>query len=123
MRVLANDIHDPHGHNNHLADGFAAQGLFYRIEGQNGSLNLGFASLPRNGDIGALLAVDLDRQSDGVFDQKLGLDLFNFRAKFVKEAKAVISAGGYSDEARDTLIDLLRGTVNECEELVSLLDS
>src|SRR3954468_14229632 len=38
MRVLANDIHDPHGNNNHLADRFAAQRLFYRIEGQNGSL-------------------------------------------------------------------------------------
>jgi hypothetical protein len=39
MRVLANDIRDPHGNNNHLADGFAAERLFYRIEVQNGSLN------------------------------------------------------------------------------------
>src|SRR3984893_9645848 len=38
-RVLANDIHNPHGNNIHLADGFAAERLFYRIEGQNGSLN------------------------------------------------------------------------------------
>src|SRR6266581_7064538 len=35
IRVLANDIHDPHGNNNHLADGLAAQGEFYRIKGQN----------------------------------------------------------------------------------------
>src|ERR1700692_3226614 len=38
IRDLANDIHDPHGHNDYLADGFAAQGLFYRIKRQNGSL-------------------------------------------------------------------------------------
>src|ERR1700694_1125192 len=31
MRVLANDIHDPHGHNNHFSDGLAAEALFYRI--------------------------------------------------------------------------------------------
>ena len=49
MRVLANDIHDPHGNNDHLTDGLAAEGLFYRIEGQNGSLNfriLGVAGPP-----------------------------------------------------------------------------
>src|SRR6476659_11053408 len=39
IRVIANDIHDPHGNNDHLADGFAAERLFYRIEAQNGSLN------------------------------------------------------------------------------------
>ncbi len=54
---------------------------------------------------------------------KLGLDLFNFKAKFVKAAKVVIGAGGYSDEARDTMIDGLRNMVRDCEELVSLLDS
>ncbi len=46
MRVLANDIHDPHGNNDHLADGLAAQGLFYRIERQNGSLNFRILGIP-----------------------------------------------------------------------------
>jgi hypothetical protein len=53
---------------------------------------------------------------------KLGLDLFNFKTKFVKDAKALIRAGDYGDEARDTLIDILRGTIRDCEELVTLLD-
>src|SRR5215203_3178020 len=39
IRVLANDIHDPHGNYDYLADGLAAEGEFYRIERQNGSLN------------------------------------------------------------------------------------
>src|SRR5436309_9509563 len=39
---LADDIHDPLGHHDHLADGFAAQRRFYRIKGQNGSLYLLF---------------------------------------------------------------------------------
>ena len=46
MRVLANDIHDPHGNNNDLADGLAAEGLFYRIERQNGSLNFRILGVP-----------------------------------------------------------------------------
>src|SRR5882724_3157610 len=46
IRVLANDIHDPHGNNDHLADGFAAQGQFYRIEVQNGSLNFRILGTP-----------------------------------------------------------------------------
>src|SRR3954470_16508533 len=39
IRVLANDIHDPHGNNDHFSDGFAGQRQFYRIESQNGTLN------------------------------------------------------------------------------------
>src|SRR3954453_2388378 len=39
MRVLGNDIHDPHGNNNDLAGRFAVENLFYRIKAQNGSLN------------------------------------------------------------------------------------
>src|SRR5690242_20607913 len=38
--TLADDIHDPHGNHDHLADGLAAQRQFYRIKRQNGSLNL-----------------------------------------------------------------------------------
>lgn len=53
---------------------------------------------------------------------KLGLDLFNFKAAFIKEARKVIRAGGYTAEARDTLIDILSGTVRDCEALKELLD-
>src|ERR1700710_460870 len=57
MRVLANDIHDPHGNNNHLADGLAAEHLFYRIEGQNGSLNFRILGVAGHRDLAPLLAV------------------------------------------------------------------
>jgi hypothetical protein len=33
------DIHAPPGNNDHLADGFATERSFYRIEAQNGSLD------------------------------------------------------------------------------------
>ena len=59
---------------NDLFRAFAVQRLYYRIEGQNGSLYLGFPSVPGHSDVGALLAIDLDRQSDRVFDQKLRFD-------------------------------------------------
>src|SRR5207248_7394046 len=39
MRILADNIHDPLGDDDHLADGLAVQGQFYRIERQNGSLD------------------------------------------------------------------------------------
>src|SRR5215207_11118335 len=60
IRVLANDIHDPHGNNDHLADGLAAEGQFYRIERQNGSLNFPIFGDPWHGNITPFLAVDLD---------------------------------------------------------------
>src|SRR5882757_3562030 len=50
IRVLANDIHDPHGNYDHLADGLATQGYFYRIEGQNGSLNFRILGSAGHGD-------------------------------------------------------------------------
>src|SRR5258707_856616 len=34
IRVLANDIHNPHRNHDYLADELAAEGQFYRIEGQ-----------------------------------------------------------------------------------------
>src|SRR5437764_567281 len=59
MRVLTNDIHDPHGNDNHFADGFATERLFYRIEAQNGSLN--FRILNAAGRAaGAFLAMSAD---------------------------------------------------------------
>src|ERR1700720_94068 len=60
MRVLANDIHDPHGNNNHLADGLAAERLFYRIEGQNGSLNFRILGIAGHHDFTPFLGVKLD---------------------------------------------------------------
>src|SRR5690242_12496665 len=45
---LANDIHDPLGNHDHLADGPAIPRPPYRIEDQNGSLN--FPNLRRAGD-------------------------------------------------------------------------
>src|SRR6266849_4873732 len=62
MRILANDIHDPHRNYNDLADGIAAQGLLYRIKRQNGSLNFRVLGISRHCDIAPLLAIDLDHQ-------------------------------------------------------------
>ena len=56
MRVLANDIHDPHRNNDHLADGFAAERLFYRIEAQNGSLNFRILSAASHRNLTPFLA-------------------------------------------------------------------
>jgi len=64
IRVLANDIHDPHGNYDYLADGLAAESKFYRIERQNGSLNFRILGDPWHGNITPLLAVDLDRNFD-----------------------------------------------------------
>src|SRR5579871_4130715 len=77
-RTLANDIHNPHGNNDHLADGFAAESLFYRIEGQNGSLDFRILGAPWHGYITPLLAVDLDHQRHGVFNQQIAFDLGPF---------------------------------------------
>src|SRR5713226_576617 len=74
MRVLANDIHDPHGNNNHLADGFAAESLFYRIEGQNGSLNFRILGIAGHCDLTPFLAVDLNHQRHRVFNQQITFD-------------------------------------------------
>src|SRR6478672_8894104 len=75
IRVLANDIHDPHRNNNHLADGLAAQSLFYRIKGQNGSLNFRILGIPWHGNITPFLAVDLNHQRHRVFNQQIAFDL------------------------------------------------
>src|SRR6195256_806047 len=75
IRMLANDIHDPHRNNNDLADGLAAERLFYRIEGQNGSLNFRILRIAGHCDFAAFLAVDLNHQRHGVFDQQIAFDL------------------------------------------------
>src|SRR4051812_7171920 len=72
--ILANDIHDPHGNHDHLADGFAAQRRFYRIKPQNGSLNLRILRIPGYCDIAALPAVDLHHQRHLVFHQQISFD-------------------------------------------------
>src|ERR1043166_5475450 len=74
MRNLADNIHNPLRHHHHLADGFAAQRLFYRIEPQNGSLNLRIFGILRDCDIAALLAVDLHHQGHLVFNQQISFD-------------------------------------------------
>src|SRR5947208_1387626 len=75
IRVLANDIYDPHGNYDYLADGLAAESEFYRIERQNGSLNFRILGDPWHGNITPFLAVDLDHQRHGVFNQQIAFDL------------------------------------------------
>src|SRR3954454_5483244 len=72
--ILANDIDDPLGHHDHLADGFAAQRRFYRIKRQNGSLNLRILRIPGYCDIAALFAVDLHYQDHLVLNQQISFD-------------------------------------------------
>src|ERR1700753_1767666 len=66
MPSLADDIDDPFGHNDHLADGVAAQGLFYRIERQNGSLNLRILGRAWHRDVGPVLPSYPDHPRHGV---------------------------------------------------------
>ena len=40
---------------------FAVQRLLYRVQRQNGSLDLGRGGVARHGDVGALLTVNLHR--------------------------------------------------------------
>src|SRR5579872_983991 len=74
MRNLANDIDDPHGHNDHFSNGLAAECLFYRIEAQNGSLNFRIFRIAGHRDLAAFLAVDLNHQHHGVFNQQIAFD-------------------------------------------------
>jgi hypothetical protein len=67
--MLANDIHDPHGNNNHFADGFTER-LSYRIEGQNGSLNFRILGAASHRDLTPFLAVDLNDQRHRIFNQQ-----------------------------------------------------
>ena len=57
------------------ADGFAAQGLFYCIKGQNGSLNFRILGSAGHCDLTPFLAVDLNHQRYGVFNQQISFDL------------------------------------------------
>src|SRR3954468_2999703 len=75
IRILADNIHDPLGDDDHLADGLAVQGQFYRIEGQNGSLDFRILGHCCNCDLTPLLAIDLDHQGHGVFNQQIAFDL------------------------------------------------
>src|SRR5215470_3746349 len=51
MRALADNIHDPHGNYDHLTHGLAPKRRFYRIERQNGSLDVRILGGPWHGDI------------------------------------------------------------------------
>src|SRR5882757_4982905 len=73
--ILADNIDDPHGHHDHLADGLAAQGDFYRIERQNGSLYIRILGDPWHGNITPFFTVDLDHQGHAVFNQQIAFDL------------------------------------------------
>src|SRR5690349_1173663 len=73
--LLADHIDDPLWHNDHFPNGLAAQGQFYRIEGQNGTLNFRVRRFGRYCDFAALLTVDLDDQGHGVFNQQIAFDL------------------------------------------------
>src|ERR1700754_4690569 len=64
MRILADNIHDPLGDDDHLADGLAVQGQLYCIEGQNGSLDFRILGRCCNRDLTPLLAVDRDQQGE-----------------------------------------------------------
>ena len=58
----------------------------YRIECQHGILNIGVAGIARYGDVGALFAVDLDRQRQRLLDQELG---FDFRPRGLRDQRVV----------------------------------
>src|SRR3569623_588738 len=75
MRALNHDIHDPLRNHDDLAGGGPGKGGFYRIEGQNGSLNFRIWRISADRAIGAILAVDLDWQRHVVLDQKRGIGL------------------------------------------------
>src|SRR6266404_7233738 len=81
IRVLANDIDDPHGNNDHFTHGLAGQSQFYCIESQNGSLNFRILGAPWHGNITPFLAVDLDHQRHGVFNQQIAFDLGPIRLR------------------------------------------
>src|ERR1700686_2107702 len=72
---LHHHIDDPSRHHDHLLRTFAVERLFYRIERQDGSLNFGRLGVARHRHLGALLAVDLDRQRDPVLDQQIVSEL------------------------------------------------
>src|SRR5689334_20961516 len=74
-RKLCDHIHDPLGDDDDFFWRLPLERLFYRIQSENGSLNIGFPGLPRDRHVAPLLAVNLDRQGDAVLHQKLGLEL------------------------------------------------
>src|SRR5690242_21650423 len=69
------DIDDPLWDDNDLLRALSVERLFYRIERQNGSLDRLFSRVAVDRYIGAFLAVDLNGQGNGAFDQQIGLEL------------------------------------------------
>src|SRR5262245_60043642 len=74
----SHDIDDSLRDVDHFLRRLPLQRPFYRIERQNGSLNLGVDSCPGDGQIGTLAAVDLHRQRHGVLYQQIAFDLRPF---------------------------------------------
>src|SRR5580693_5490900 len=75
IRALADNIHDPHGNHDHLTHSLAAQSRFYRIERQNGSLDLRILGRPWHGDLTPLLAINLHHQRYIILNQQIAFDL------------------------------------------------
>src|SRR5690348_15346697 len=72
---LSDHIDDPLRDDDDLFRALAVERLLYRIEGQNGSLDLVFSSVPGDGHVGPFPAVDLHRQGDRGLDQQRRLEL------------------------------------------------
>src|SRR5262249_13129791 len=68
-------IDDPTRHHNHLFGCLPPERALDLVEGQHGCLNILVPGIARNRDLSPFLAVDLDRQGDGVPDQQVGLYL------------------------------------------------
>src|SRR5262249_27154975 len=75
MRTLADNNHEPPWKHRHLNHSLAAQRRFYRIERQNGSLDVRILGSPWHGDITPLLAVNLHHQRYIILNQQIAFDL------------------------------------------------
>src|SRR5262249_15070584 len=69
--ISDNDIDYPLRDDNDLFRALPLKRLFYRIESQNGSLNIGISCIAGDRDVGALFAVDLNRQGNAAFHQQI----------------------------------------------------
>src|SRR3569623_3614978 len=75
-RRSSDHIDDPLRDNDDLFRALAVERLLYRIQGQNGSLDLVFSGVAGDGHVGPLLAVALHRQGDRGLDQQRWLELW-----------------------------------------------
>src|SRR5262249_32974004 len=70
-----NHIDDPQWYHDDLLWRLSIERPLYRIQGQNGSLDLTIFRIAWHSNITSLTPVDLHRQRHGVFDQQRLLDL------------------------------------------------